>query len=809
MRTAKGSKGEGAYTAESIKVLEGIEAVRMRPAMYIGSTGTSGLHHLVYEVVDNSIDEAQAGFCDEINVTIHVDNSVTVIDDGRGIPVDKHEEQGIPAAEVVMTMLHAGGKFDSESYKVSGGLHGVGVSVVNALSEKLDLEIWRDGKVYRQSYSRGKPTTKFKKTGETKRNGTKITFLPDNQIFEEIDYKFDVLTQRCRELAYLNKGVAIYIEDERSGKKEEFKYEGGITEFVQFINKSRDVITKSPVAFSRERNGLSVELAMQWNTGYAEMIYSFANSIRTTEGGTHLSGFKAGLTRAINNYAQKADLLKNEKIAVQGEDIREGLACVISVKLKRPQFEGQTKTKLGNSEVKGIVEGLINEELSFYLEENPREAKKIVGKSLDAARAREAAKKAKDLTRRKTALEGGSLPGKLADCQEKDPFKAEIFIVEGESAGGSAKQGRDRKFQAILPLRGKILNVEKARLSKMLSNTEIQTMVTAIGGGIGKDEFDVGRVRYHKIIIMSDADVDGSHIRTLLLTFFYRHYEELIKRGYLYIAQPPLYKVKSGKKEKYLKNEREYRNLLFKIVSDEVLLRAGKGKKSKVMEGKQLVSLLRDLERYMFYMDVMRKKGYSERIMDLLVEAFLEDESFLEKKQRVSKVSGALNELDGVESSFDKDKEHGIYSIFIEERKNGEEQIVGAVNDGFLNLPVFKKLVGVLPKVRGIGDAPYAVDKKGKEKGGEEFHGREEILERCLDEAKKGLNIQRYKGLGEMNPEQLWETTMNPEKRTLLQVQISDAMVANKIFETLMGDKVEPRREFIEENALQVRNLDI
>src|SRR3954470_19711494 len=622
----------GDYGADKIKVLEGLEAVRKRPAMYIGSTGEPGLHHLVYEVVDNSIDEALAGFCDLVNVTIHIDNSVTVIDNGRGIPVDMHES-GKSAAEVVLTVLHAGGKFDNDAYKVSGGLHGVGVSVVNALSEELNLEIWRDGRVYQQSYERGHPLTDLQATGTTKRRGTKVRFKPDPQIFETIEFSFDTLAQRLRELAFLNGGVTITLDDERDqGKSHRFHYEGGIREFVTHLNKNKAVVNDAPIYMQAQKDRIDVEIALQWNDGYSETVYTFANNINTHEGGTHLSGFRSALTRTINAYAAANNLAKDLKESVGGDDIREGLVAIISVKIPQPQFEGQTKTKLGNTEVKGIVEQIVNEKLGTYLEETPAVARRIISKAVDAARARDAARKARDLVRRKGALDSSTLPGKLADCQERDPALSELYIVEGESAGGSAKQGRDRRFQAILPIKGKILNVEKARFDKMLSSEEIRTMIAALGCGIGHEDFDISKLRYHRVIIMTDADVDGSHIRTLLLTFFYRQMPQLIDQGYVYIAQPPLYRAKRGKGETYIKDDRELESFLIR--------RAAEARKVTVagrttVSGDELVRVLQRLIAYGKQIQVVERRGQPRDIVEKLLARDIRDKALFADRENL------------------------------------------------------------------------------------------------------------------------------------------------------------------------------
>ena len=797
------------YEADSIKVLEGLEAVRKRPAMYIGSTGKDGLHHLVYEVVDNSVDEAAAGFCDNIDVRVRADNSVMVDDNGRGIPVDMHKEEGIPAAQVVLTKLHSGAKFSNESYKISGGLHGVGVSVVNALSSYLELEVRREGKVYRQSYSKGEPTSELEVVGKTRSRGTKVTFKPDDEIFEDIEFSFDVLSNRLRELAFLNKGLKIMLTDERDGKKSEFFYKGGIVSFVEYINRNKGVLHKKPIYFDGEKEDCYVEVALQYNDTYAESIFSYVNSINTTEGGTHLSGFKSALTRAINNYAANNNLVKNGKDSIRGEDVREGLSCVISVKLKEPQFEGQTKTKLGNSEVKGLVEGVVYDKLGSYLEENPPVAKQILGKALDAARARDAARRAKELTRRKSALEVGALPGKLADCQERDPARSEVYLVEGDSAGGSAKQGRDRRNQAILPLRGKVLNVEKARFDKMLQNEEIKVMVTALGTGIGTDDFDVSKLRYHKVIIMTDADVDGLHIRTLLLTFFFRQMRELIERGYLYIAQPPLFKVMDRKKELYISNEEEMKDYVLDNGVSKLSLLAGNGNS---ITGNRLLNLVKKVMRIETVLDRFEKEDKNKTVMRILAadpafspNDFKSEKALLKVAKRTSKAIG--ERLVDCRPETDPEYDDG-YRLILDYRMKG--QIFTTVLDReIFKSPRFIEIKELLNQVSALGEPPYTVVTDDEEKGRKELASMTALVEYVTAMGQKGLSIQRYKGLGEMNPEQLWETTMNPDKRTLLQVKLEDYVTADEIFTTLMGDHVEPRKEFIYKNALYVSNLDV
>jgi DNA gyrase subunit B len=793
--------GSDVYDASKIKVLEGLEAVRKRPAMYIGNTASGGLHHLVYEVVDNSIDESQAGFCDRIDVVIHLDNSVTVTDNGRGIPVDMHPTEGKPAAEVVMTVLHSGGKFDNDSYKVSGGLHGVGVSVVNALSEWIDLEIRRDGLVYEMRFERGKPVTPFRQTGTTKNRGTKIHFRPDSTVFEDVTFSFDTLSQRLRELAFLNEGVTITIEDERAeNKRHEFSYKGGIVSFVEHLNKNKNPVHPKPIFMRGERDKVTVEIALQYNDGYNEIVFSFANSINTLEGGTHLSGFRSALTRTINTYAAK--IVTKEQVALSGEDVREGLTAIVSVKLMRPQFEGQTKTKLGNSEVKGIVEALVNEKLAACFEENPGLARRILEKGLEALRAREAARKAKELTRRKGALDSGALPGKLADCQEEDPARCELFLVEGDSAGGSAKQGRDRRFQAILPLRGKILNVEKARFDKMLGSQEIRTLITALGTGIGEEDYDPAKLRYSRVIIMTDADVDGSHIRTLLLTFFYRQMPQVVERGHLYIAQPPLYKVKKGKVEQYLANDDDLNRFLMGQAAQERAVKVPDHKRT--LEGAELRNVLERLARFRSLLDLLARRGYEAALVEALLAQGLRDVAAFQDEDRLETARAAVEEAGFVAGELERDEEHGRFTF--DARRKGRGRAPVRVDWDLASGPEFRALHALEQDLAVLKTTPILVATNGSEHS---VAGRFELLDHLLSEAKRGLTVQRYKGLGEMNPEQLWETTMNPETRRLLQVTVADAVEADEMFTVLMGDAVEPRRKFIEENALHVRNLDI
>jgi DNA gyrase subunit B len=798
-----GNESGHRYDAASIKVLGGLEAVRKRPAMYIGSTGEMGLHHLVWEVVDNSVDEALAGFCDEIDVVVHEDNSVTVTDNGRGIPVDMHATEKRAAAEVVMTVLHAGGKFDSDTYKVSGGLHGVGVSVVNALSDWLELEIWRDGEVWEQTYNEGKPKAKLKSTGKTRKTGTKITFHPDPTIFENHKYSYDILAQRLRELAFLNKGLKITLTDERSDKSVEFRFTGGIAEFVKHLNKGKQVLHDSPVYMEGKKDTVEIEIALQYNDSYTENVFAFANTINTVDGGTHLSGFRSALTRTINNFASSSNMLKEQKdeVSITGDDVREGLVAVVSVKLPQPQFEGQTKGKL-NSDIKGPVEQLINERLGEYFDKHTTVARRIVGKCIDAARAREAARKARELTRRKSAMDSGGLPGKLADCQERDPARCELFIVEGESAGGSAKGGRDRKYQAILPLKGKILNVEKARYDKMLGHEEIRAIITALGAGIGKDDFDIAKLRYHKIILMTDADVDGSHIRTLLLTFFFRHMTELIKREHIYIAQPPLYRVKRGKMDRYIRDEDEFNHeLMSRATEDHVV----KPKEGGAIQGQALTKFLLNVQDYVSAAQKMARRLREPLLVDLLAACNFEKKTDFEDKKALEKLSRAIDKakLD-IEPKIVYDEEHSLYDLLIpgNAARPGDKKI----NWAFASTPEYKRLRTSANAISELDHPPFTVTRNGTKEVKEKAS---DVLAYVLEDAKKDFTITRFKGLGEMNPDQLWQTTMNAETRTLLKVRLDDAAAAEEIFSTLMGENVESRRKFIEENALEVVNLDI
>jgi DNA gyrase subunit B len=794
------------YDSSSIKVLEGLEAVRLRPAMYIGSTGEMGLHHLVYEVVDNSVDEALAGYCNEIRVTIQIDNSVTVIDNGRGIPVDLHPEEGVSAAEVVMTKLHAGGKFDSKSYKVSGGLHGVGVSCVNALSENLELEIWRDGYTWEQQYERGIPKAPLARTGKAgRKTGTKVTFKPDPTIMDAVEFNYDTLAQRLREIAFLNKGLTIILADERVEpvKQHEFHYSGGIAEFVKHLNRGKNVLHEKPIYMEGDRemgNGatLSMEIALQYNDGYSENIFSFANNINTVDGGTHLTGFRSALTRTINAYGQQAGLFKDVKENLSGDDVREGLVAVVSVKLPQPQFEGQTKGKL-NSDVTGYVTQFVNEKLSEFFDKNPAVMRKIVGKAIEASRAREAARKARDLTRRKGALESGGLPGKLADCQERDPEHCELFLVEGESAGGTAKGGRDRRYQAILPLRGKILNVEKARYDKMLSHEEIRAMITAIGTGIGADDFDISKLRYGKVIIMTDADVDGSHIRTLLLTFFFRHMQELIMRGHVFVAQPPLYRIKKGKSERYIKDEKEYMRELLRRATDNVSVEAGGAR----LEGAELRAFLMNLDEYQHIFTRAERKLRDSRVVDVVsdVNLHLDVKADFANPANLEPLVKRLEAL-SVSPELKPDEEHDAWMVTYRDHSNAER----VIGPELASHAEYKKLRSLAKQIARFNQPPFVVAKDSARVTLEDW---EALLAHVKAEGMKDASVQRYKGLGEMNAEQLWVTTMNAENRTLLRVRLEDAVECEDIFSTLMGENVENRRKFIEENALDVRNLDL
>jgi DNA gyrase subunit B len=855
--TANGT-GNGDYTADSIKVLGGMEAVRKRPAMYIGSTGEMGLHHLVYEVVDNSVDEALAGFAEKIDVTIHIDNSITVVDDGRGIPVDDMEIDGekVSAAQVVMTKLHAGGKFDSSSYKVSGGLHGVGVSCVNALSEDLELEIWRDGSTWQQNYSKGDPTNKLKKTGATKKRGTKVHFLPDKSIFTATEYNYDTLAQRLRELAFLNKGLLITLTDERhtdaksgEAKHSEFKYNGGIAEFIKHLNRGKQVLHDKPIYMEDDRGSVHMEIGLQYNDAYSESVFSFANNINTVDGGSHLSGFRTALTRTINYAGQQMGLFKDVKENLTGDDVREGLVAVISVKLPQPQFEGQTKGKL-NSDIAGVVTAFVNEKLGAFFEQNSTVARKIINKAIDAARAREAARKARDLTRRKGALDSGGLPGKLADCSERDPNRCELFLVEGESAGGTAKQGRDRRFQAILPLKGKILNVEKARYDKMLAHEEIRAMITALGTGIAKDDFDPTKVRYGKIILMTDADVDGSHIRTLLLTFFFRHMQELIKRGNVFIAQPPLYSIKKGKSLQYIKNDDEFDKVMLKRASEGLVVRYGEG--AAKLEGGGLSKFMTVLKEYLGFFDKVDKRVRDERVTELVPRLDLSKKADFEgdkktpprKMEKLEKQIKGMSKERGFKSVDLKfDDEHNLWEVgFV--NAQGSEHVV---NWELVSSVECRQLISKFKQIEPYMEPPFVIEtivkgaaakgnsdesedaendadekeeklEKKTAKGAPRRKAEIEVVEKTTPrdlfeyvkkEGSRGYDVQRYKGLGEMTAPQLWETTMDPERRTLLSVRLEDIAECEIIFTTLMGEDVEARRKFIEDNALDVKNLDI
>ena len=848
--------GTGDYTADSIKVLGGMEAVRKRPAMYIGSTGELGLHHLVYEVVDNSVDEALAGHADKIEVTIHIDNSITVVDNGRGIPVDNMDVDGekLSAAQVVMTKLHAGGKFDTSSYKVSGGLHGVGVSCVNALSHELELEIWRDGFTWEQTYSKGEPTSKLKKAGATKKLGTKVHFVPDKEIFTVTEFNFDTLAQRLRELAFLNKGLLITLTDERTTdpktgepKTVEFKYNGGIAEFIKHLNRGKSVLHDRPIYMEAERDGVAMEIGLQYNDGYSETVFSFANNINTVDGGSHLSGFRTALTRTINYAGQQMGLFKDIKENLTGDDVREGLVAVISVKLPQPQFEGQTKGKL-NSDIAGIVQAFINERLGSFFEQNPPVGRKIINKAIEAARAREAARKARDLTRRKGALDGGGLPGKLADCSERQPERCELFLVEGESAGGTAKQGRDRRFQAILPLKGKILNVEKARYDKMLGHEEIRAMITALGTGIAKDDFDPAKLRYGKVILMTDADVDGSHIRTLLLTFFFRHMQELIKRGNVYIAQPPLYSIKKGKAQQYIKDDREFVKVMVRRAAEGLVVRYGEG--AAKIEGANLSRFMTVLNEYLAFFDKVAKRVRDEQVTELLPRADLAKRVDFEgdKKAPPKKIEKLEKDLKRIqkERGFKSvecryDEEHNLWELAFVNAQGAEH----VINWELASTPQYRQLLSKYKQIEANLQPPFVVETLVKDAGTngnvEELSDAEredmekaqkkttkavpkrkssepqivekntprELFDYVLGEGRKDYTVQRYKGLGEMTSTQLWETTMDPERRTLLSVKLEDIAECETIFTTLMGEDVEARRKFIEDNALDVKNLDI
>ena len=866
----KSSKNKS-YDSSNIKILEGLEAVRKRPAMYIGGTGIDGLHHLIFELVDNSVDEAISGFCKEIEVILHIDGTVTVSDDGRGIPVGMHQDRDVSAAEVVMTVLHAGGKFDKDTYKVSAGLHGVGVSVVNALSETLQLEIKREGKIHFQEYVKGKPVSPIEVIGETNTSGTRIRFKPDSEIFEDLNFRFEILSNRLRELAFLNKGLKIHIHDERDGKDNEFLFAGGIVSFIEHLGKNKKILHPEPIYIEREKDDCDLQLVIQYNDSYHEEMFTFVNNVNTRDGGTHLSGFRSALTRTVNGYAVQNNMLKNTGVTLTGDDVREGLIMVLSIKIPDPQFEGQTKGKLGNTEIKGIVEQIVNEKLGQFFEEQPIVAKQIVSKVISAAQAREAAKKAKDLVRRKNALEVSSLPGKLADCSEKDPSLSELYIVEGDSAGGSAKQGRNRENQAILPMRGKILNVEKARTEKMIGNQEIRTLITALGAGIGND-FDVEKLRYHKVIIMTDADVDGAHIRTLLLTFFFRQMPQIIEHGYLYIAQPPLFKIKKGKKESYLKDEKLLFQYLMNQGTEKLEISTSK-ESGKIISGSNLKLLIDNLFKFEECFNQVVMNNIPKAFLDSLISLDIEDKDFKNLEHVLATVIQIVDGLIDKENKnkynykkenlnipikfntsikLDNDKKNRLKEFLIEvdekadnpsavkmshsfkkidlnneikdinlvigfedETKTYNVTFLGSsngrdfeinLNPEFINSVMIQNILKIYKPIKEHDCSPFVLKNNGESITVDSKHG---LLQAVLEMAKKGMYIQRYKGLGEMNPDQLWETTMDPEVRVLLQVRADDIPASSELFETLMGDPVEPRREFIQKNALQARNIDL
>jgi len=802
---------ESTYDASSIDVLEGLEPVRRRPSMYIGNVDVAGLHHLVYEVVDNSIDEAMAGFCDRVQITVHSDNSVSVEDNGRGIPVGIHETEKVPALEVVLTKLHAGGKFNNDSYKVSGGLHGVGVSVVNALSAFLEVEVYKEGQIYYQTYEKGIKTCELKTIGTTDKRGTRVHFYPDTTIFDSDEFSYDILSRRLRELSFLNSSITIELADERTGKSDAFFHQGGIVEFIQYLNR-RHLPLHDIVYIEGIKNDVQIEVALEYNDTYKENILSFANNINTAEGGTHLIGFKAGLTRVINQYAARADLPKNLQAKISGEDSREGLAAVISVKIKNPQFEGQTKTKLGNSEVKGLVESLVNEKLNAFFEENPTLSKKVLSKVIDAARARDAARRARDMARKQGALVDATLPGKLAECQSSEPAERELFLVEGDSAGGSAKQGRDRRFQAILPLKGKILNVEKARFDKILRSDEIKNIITALGTGVGAEEYNIDSIRYHKIIIMTDADVDGSHIRTLLLTFFYRQMAEIIEKGYLFIAQPPLFKVGKGKNIAYLKNEGQYNEHILKRICAEKQV-ATANTQLGVLAEHRLYLFINEMADYFAALRRLEQRGISGELTETMIAMGVADSTFLQQKDQMEALQARIEQLGFKQTGLNWNAERGNYQILIPGGNgNGESGIKAGgltIGRGLVYSQDYQKCLLLGRSIQALDFPPFEVSSADANQPPQTVDNKKALFSLLSEEGKKGLEVQRYKGLGEMNPEQLWETTMNPDTRTLLQVKVEDAVDADEVFTILMGEEVEPRREFIYNNALEVSTLDI